>query len=288
METKKLKIAIPKKWYIYKEIINLFSEIWLKIKNNWRELFYCIWEQNIEFIFLRNKDIPNVVKSWICSIGIIGSDIIEEQWSKVDTIKQLWFGKCRFSIAFPNRNKISNLQEINNQKISTSYPNILKKFCINNKLNIDIVKISWSVEVMPLLKLSDGIADIISTWTTLLENWLKECFEIWKFETVVIQTKKDISLEQNEIIEKILFRIDAIIEAKKKKYIVMNAPEDKVKLISEILPWIDSPTITPLNKKWLVSFAAVMEENIFRDDIEKIKKLWASGLLIMPIEKIIL
>ena len=290
MKTNKntLKIAVQKSGRLTDKAMDLFKIIWFDFDFQERKLFAKDLTWKIELIFLRNSDIPSYLEKWICDFAIVWENSLIEKWVDVKSLIKLWFWKCRFSIASPFSLKIKNFSDLNWKIIATSYPHSVQKFLDKNWISAQITEISWSTEIAPALELADLIADLVSTGSTLLANWLSENFKIFESESVLVKTNKKLNEEKNELIWKIILRIKSVILAKKSKYIVMNAEEKSLEKIKKLLPWLESPTITKLSWNWMISISSVVSEELFWEDIEKLKEAWASWILVMPIEKMII
>jgi ATP phosphoribosyltransferase len=240
----------------------------------------------LEVFFLRDDDIPQYVEDGVADIGIVGENVLLEKAKKVKVIKKLGFGKCRLSIAVPKGFNYKDIKSLHGKKIATSYPVILSKFLKSAKVKAEIHEISGSVEIAPGIGLADAICDLVSSGSTLFMNGLKETETILKSEAVLIGSK-NLSNEKLAIVNKIIFRIDALRSAKNNKYILLNAPNNKLDEICSLLPGMKSPTILPLAQKGWSSVHSVVNENKFWDIIEQLKEKGAQGILVVPIEKMI-
>jgi len=241
----------------------------------------------IEVFFLRDDDIPQYVEDNVADIGIVGENVLLEKDKKVKLIKKLGFGKCRLSIAVPKDQNYKGIKSLNGKKIATSYPVILQSYLKKEKVKAEIHEISGSVEIAPGIGLADAICDLVSSGSTLFMNGLKETEAILKSEAVLIGNNK-LSKAKQEILNKLLFRIDSLRAAKNNKYILLNAPNNKLKEICALLPGMKSPTILPLVEEGWSSVHSVVNENMFWDIIENLKAKGAQGILVVPIEKMIL
>lgn len=239
-----------------------------------------------DFLFLRDDDIPGYVADGIADIGIVGENVLEEEKADVRIIKKLGFSKCRLSIAIPRENKYAGIQQLDGQRIATSYPNILGKYLADNNIKADIHEISGSVEIAPSIGLAEAICDIVSTGSTLLSNGLKEVEKIYNSEAVLIASTT-FSDEKQRLLDQLMFRIDSVQKAKNSKYILLNAPNDKLQQIVAMLPGMKSPTVLPLAESGWSSVHSVLEEDDFWNNIENIRKAGAQGILVVPIEKMI-
>ena len=241
----------------------------------------------LEVFFLRDDDIPQYVEDGVADIGIVGENVMLEKNKSVKLVDKLGFGKCRLSIAIPKDQKYKSLKDFNGKRFATSYPIILAEYLKKNKIKAEIQEISGSVEIAPGIGLADAICDLVSSGSTLFTNGLKEVEVILKSESVLIANKK-LKKEQQEILNKLLFRINAVRKSKNTKYILLNAPNNKLETICKILPGMKSPTIIPLAEKGWSSVHSVVEENQFWEIIEKLKSNGAQGILVVPIEKMII
>lgn len=283
----KLKIAIQKSGRLSEDSIRLLKECGIEINNGLNKLKTEAYNFPLELFFLRDDDIPQYVEDGVADIGIVGENVLLEKNKQVKTIDKLGFGKCRLSLAIPKDKNYKSVKDLNGLRIATSYSNILSKFLKQNKVKAEIHEISGSVEIAPSIGLADAICDLVSSGSTLLSNGLKEVDVILKSEAVIIANKQ-LNKEKIELINKLLFRIKALRTAKNNKYILLNAPYNKLEAICKILPGMKSPTILPLADKGWSSVHSVVEENQFWDIIEKLKANGAQGILVVPIEKMII
>ena len=284
---KKLKIAIQKSGRLNKDSLDLLSKCGIKIDNYKDQLKASSRNFTVEVYFLRNSDIPKYINDGVVDLAIIGENLLIEKDYEINVFEKLGFSKCKVSIAVPNKFNFNSIKDLNNVKIATSYPNTLKKFLNNENITANIHVINGSVEIAPNIGLSDAICDIVSSGSTLYKNNLKEVFVIHESQAVLAGNKN--VLESNKLLlEKFLFRIRAVLKAKESKYILLNAPNDKINAISEILPVLKSPTVLPLNKEGWSSLHSVINENTFWEVIDKIKDAGAEDILVCPIEKMVL
>ncbi len=240
----------------------------------------------VEILFLRDDDIPQYVADNVADIGIVGENEVMEKNKLVDIIDRLGFARCRLSLAIPQSIEYKGLVFFNNKRIATTYPKILQKFLTENNIDAEIHEISGSVEIAPSIGLADAIFDIVSSGSTLISNRLKEVEVAYHSEAVVIGNR-NIPESKRRILEQLLFRIHAVQNARNNKYILLNAPDDSLEKIKAVLPGIKSPTIMPLAEKGWSSLHSVVNENEFWDIIEKLKEYGAQGILVIPIEKMI-
>jgi len=282
-----LKIAIQKSGRLSDNSKNLLEECGIKFSNGAGVLKTIAKNFPIEVLFLRDDDIPQYVEQQVADIGILGENMVLEKNKGVNILEQLGFATCRLSLAIPREEKYTGPGYFMNRKIATSYPKILSDFLKKNNITAEIEEISGSVEIAPGIGLADGICDIVSSGSTLLTNGLHEVETILKSQAVIIGNKH-LSIEKQEILSKLLFRIRSVKNAKENKYILLNAPESAIQKICSILPGMKSPTIVPLADKGWFSIHSVVEEDQFWDRIDKLKEAGAEGILVIPIEKMIL
>lgn len=282
-----LRIAVQSKGRLFDDTMNLLAEADIKLSTSKRTLLTQSTNFPVEVLFLRDDDIPQSVASGVADIGIVGENEFTERDEDAEIIYRLGFSKCRLSLAIHKEEDYNNLSWFNGKKIATSYPAILRKFLNDNNINADIHVITGSVEIAPGIGLSDAIFDIVSSGSTLISNNLKEVEVVMKSEALLIG-HKNLSPEKKEILQELLFRIEAVKAAEDKKYVLMNAPTDRLKEIIEVLPGVKSPTIMPLATEGWSSVHTVLDEKRFWEIIGKLKALGAQGILVLPIEKMIL
>jgi ATP phosphoribosyltransferase len=283
----KLKIAIQKSGRLSEKSLELLKECGIKLSNGDRKLKTEARNFPIEILFLRDDDIPQYVEQGVADIGIIGENEVWEKDKDVNTIEKLGFASCKLSLAIPRDENYTGLSYFNNKKIATSYPKILQKFFDEKKINVLIEEIGGSVEIATGIGLADAIFDIVSTGSTLLMNGLKEAEVVFRSEAVLI-TNKDLKPEKQQILDKLLFRIKAVRNSSENKYILLNAPNSSIEEISSILPGMKSPTVLPLAMEGWSSIHSVVKEDEFWDIIDQLKTLGAQGILVIPIEKMVL
>lgn len=283
---KKLKIAIQKSGRLSESSLKLLKECGIEFDNGLNKLKAEAFNFPLEVFFLRDDDIPQYVEDGVADIGIVGENVMLETNKQIKLIDKLGFGKCRLSIAIQKEQTYQSLKDFNGKRFATSYPTILTAYLKQNKIKAEIQQISGSVEIAPGIGLADAICDLVSSGSTLFTNGLKEVDVILKSEAVLVANKK-LGKEQQNILTKLLFRINAVRKSKNNKYIVLNAPNKKLDTICNILPGIKSPTIIPLAEKGWSSVHSVVEENQFWEIIEKLKDNGAQGILVVPIEKMI-
>ena len=282
-----LRIAVQSKGRLFDDTMNLLSEADIKVSASKRTLLVQSSNFPLEVLYLRDDDIPQSVASGVADIGIVGENEFVERGENAQIIDRLGFSKCRLSLAIPKEINYTGLQWFNGKKIATSYPNILRNFMKKNGIDADIHVITGSVEISPGIGLADGIFDIVSSGSTLVSNNLAEVEVVMKSEALLIGNWK-MDEHKHQVLNEMLFRFEAVRSAQDKKYVMMNAPKDKVDAITEVLPGIKSPTIIPLaDEKWC-SIHTVLDEKRFWEIIGKLKELGAQGILVTPIEKMIL
>jgi ATP phosphoribosyltransferase len=284
---KKLRIAIQKSGRLNEDSLKLIKDCGIAIDNGDDQLKVTARNFPLEIFFLRNSDIPEYVEDGVADIAIIGENLLIEKPHKVEVIQKLGFSKCKVSLAIPKNEKYEGLQYFNDKKLATSYPHTLAEFLKKNKLKAEIHEISGSVEIAPNIGLADGICDIVSTGSTLFKNGLKEVEVLFRSEAVLI-TGKNLSGEVKSLFDKLLFRINAVLSARNNKYILLNAPNNKLQEIIALLPGMKSPTILPLAEEGWSSVHSVISEKEFWDKIDGLKKLGAQGILVVPIEKMVM
>jgi ATP phosphoribosyltransferase len=282
-----LRIAVQAKGRLYEETMTMLSESSIKIESGKRTLLVPAKNFPVEILYLRDDDIPQAVASGIADVGIVGENEYAERQENAKIIKRLDFSKCRLSLAIPKTIDYQDVKWFNGKKIATSYPVILQKWLDQNNLKAEIHVITGSVEIAPGIGLADCIFDIVSSGSTLVSNNLKEVEIVMKSEAVLIGNPS-ISDEKQAILDELLFRFDSYKNAEGKKYIVLNIPNDKIEEATQLLPGMKAPTVTPLETEGWSSLASVLEEKHFWEIIEKLKALGAEGILVMPIEKMIL
>lgn len=281
-----LKIAIQKSGRLSEDSLLLLKECGIDVKNSANKLKAQASNFPVEVFFLRDDDIPEYVQDAVADVGIVGENVLYEKNKKVDIIRQLGFGKCRLSIAIPKSDNYDK-NYLQHKKIATSYPVLVKKFLNEKGIVADVHEISGSVEIAPGIGLANAICDLVSSGSTLLMNGLKEVEPILQSQAVLVKNN-NLSIETNVILSKLLFRIDAVKKANNNKYILLNAPNDNLNKIISLLPGMKSPTVLPLAEVGWSSVHSVVSENDFWNIIEQLKEAGAQGILVVPIEKMIL
>ncbi len=282
-----LRIAVQAKGRLFEETMELLNEAGIKLTSGKRNLLVPSKTFPVELLFLRDDDIPQSVASGVADVGIVGENEYMEKREDADIIKHLGFSKCRLSLAIPKDEEYKSLNWFAGKKIATSYPGILADFLKRNAIKAEIHVISGSVEIAPGIGLADAIFDIVSSGSTLVSNRLKEVEVVMQSEALLIGHNK-LNKEKKEILDELIFRINAVQTAENKKYILLNAPNDKLDEIFSILPGMKSPTVLPLAQEGWSSIHSVIDEKRFWEIIGKLKNLGAEGILIIPIEKMIL
>ena len=282
-----LRIAVQSKGRLFDDTMNLLSEADIKVSASKRTLLVQSTNFPIEVLYLRDDDIPQSVASGVADIGIVGENEFVERGENAQIIDRLGFSKCRLSLAIPKKIDYTGLKWFDGKKIATTYPNILRNFMKKNGINADIHVITGSVEISPGIGLADGIFDIVSSGSTLISNNLAEVEVVMKSEALLIGNW-NMDEQKHQILNEMLFRFEAVRSAQDKKYVMMNAPKDKIDAITEVLPGIKSPTIIPLADENWCSIHTVLDEKRFWEIIGKLKELGAQGILVTPIEKMIL
>lgn len=281
-----LKIAIQKSGRLSEKSLQLIEECGIKISNGERKLKAIAQNFPIEILFLRDDDIPQYVEQGVADIGILGENEVWEKDKQIRVLQQLGFAGCRMSLAIPKDESYTDINYFQGKRIATSYPKILIDFFAKKNIGVFVEEISGSVEIATSIGLADAVFDIVSTGSTLLMNGLKEVATVTKSEAVLI-SNPNLSNENQAILDKLLFRMQAVRDGKQNKYILLNAPNTAIDRICSLLPGMNSPTILPLVKKDWSSIHSVIQENDYWNIIEQLKNLGAEGILIIPIEKMI-
>ncbi len=283
----KLKIAIQKSGRLSEKSLEILEECGIKISNGAGVLKTDAANFPMEVLFLRDDDIPQYVEQQVADVGIVGENVVYEKKKHVEILYQLGYGNCRLSLAILKEDSYPGPEYFSGKKIATSYPNLLNDFLQENRISAEIEEISGSVEIAPGIGLSDAICDLVSSGSTLLKNGLREVETILKSQAVMIGNK-NLSPGKKKILEKLLFRLRAVINAGENKYILLNTPDSAIERICQILPGMKSPTILPLVTKGWSSLHSVVKEDDFWERIELLKEAGAEGILVIPIEKMIL
>jgi ATP phosphoribosyltransferase len=281
-----LKLAIQKSGRLHEDSMKLLNDCGIGIKNGHNQLKSAADNFPIEAYFLRDDDIPQYVEDGVAHIGIVGENVLYEKNKAVDIVEKLGFGKCRLSIAVKKTDDYGDARFLQGKKIATSYPFLTQDFLNKNGVQAEIHEISGSVELAPGIGLADVVCDLVSSGSTLFMNGLKEVEPILKSEAVMVRTK-ELTEEQQFVLNQLLFRIRSVRKAKKNKYVLMNAPNESLPQILKLLPGMRSPSVLPLAESGWSSVHSVLSEDEFWDKIEQLKAAGAEGILVVPIEKMI-
>lgn len=282
-----LRIAVQSKGRLFEDTMALLAEAGIKVTSSKRTLLVQSSNFPVEILYLRDDDIPQSVATGVADLGIVGQNEFEERQEDAEVIRPLGFSKCRLSLAIPKAVNYTGLKWFEGKKIATSYPGILRRFMQKNNIAADIHVITGSVEISPGIGLSDAIFDIVSSGSTLVSNNLAEVEVVMRSEALLIGNK-NMSDDKKAVLGELLFRIEAVKNAEDKKYVLMNVPTDKVKEVVDILPGAKSPTVMPLATDGWSSVHTVIDEKRFWEIIRQLKELGAQGILVVPIEKMIL
>jgi ATP phosphoribosyltransferase len=284
---KKLRISIQKSGRLNEDSLKLIKECDISIDSGNDQLKVTARNFPIEIFFLRNSDIPQYIEDGVADIAIIGENLLIEKQHNVKIIRKLGFSRCKVSLAVPKNVDYNGVEYFNGKKLATSYPNTLQKYLAEKGVSAEIHEISGSVEIAPNIGLSDGICDIVSTGSTLFKNGLKEVEVMHQSEAVII-AGTNLDAETQAILDKFLFRINSVLAARNNKYVLLNAPNDKLNNIIKLLPGMKSPTVMPLADSGWSSVHSVMSDHEFWENIDALKAAGAQGILIVPIEKMVL
>ena len=282
-----LRIAVQSKGRLYEDTMNLLAEAGIKIPSSKRTLLVESTNFPIEVLYLRDDDIPQSVATGVADLGIVGRNELEERGEDAEIIRPLGFSKCRLSLAIPKAEAYEGLQWFEGRKIATSYPNILRRYMQERGIKADIHVITGSVEISPGIGLADAIFDIVSSGGTLVSNNLREVEVVMKSEALLIGNRQ-MTAEKREVLAELLFRIVAVKNAEDKKYVLMNVPTERLQDIIDVLPGMKSPTVMPLATPGWNSVHTVIDEKSFWEIISRLKELGAEGILVIPVEKMIL
>jgi ATP phosphoribosyltransferase len=282
-----VRIAIQKSGRLNEDSLNLLKSCGISIDNGKDQLKAEARNFPMEVFYLRNGDIPQYMRDGVVDLAILGENLLVEKGEDLKIIEQLGFSKCRVSIAVPKNTRFRGVEDLAGKRIATSYPNTVNAFLEANQITADLHIINGSVEIAPNIGLADAICDIVSSGSTLFKNNLKEVIEITRSQAVLVQAPK-VSDETKETIEKLRFRIQSVLRAKQSKYILLNAPNDRIEAISNILPVLKSPTVLPLAQKGWSSLHSVINAGDFWEVIDALKANGAEDILVCPIEKMVL
>jgi ATP phosphoribosyltransferase len=279
-------MAVQKSGRLSEDSLALFKACGIKFENGTGKLKSVSSNFPIEFLFLRDDDIPGYVEDGVADLGVVGLNVLVESAKNVNEVKLLGFSNCRLSLAIPRGEKYNGISDLEGKNIATSYPNILGNYLNTKGVKAEIHEISGSVEIAPSIGLAEAICDIVSTGGTLLSNGLKEVETVFQSEAVLIGSK-NLSKEKQSILDLLTFRIDAVQRAKNSKYVVLNTKNENISAISALLPGMKAPSVLPLATEGWSSMHSVITENDFWQNIEKLRAAGAEGILVMPIEKMI-
>ena len=282
-----IRLALQKSGRLNQDSLKLLKDCGISIDNGKDQLKASAHNFPMEVFFLRNGDIPKYIRDGVVDLAIVGENLLMEKGMDLNVIERLGFSKCRVSIAFPKGFEFMGVQDLQGKRIATSYPNTVKIFLEKNNIKADLHIINGSVEIAPNIGLADAICDIVSSGSTLFKNNLKEVVEIATSQAVLVQGNS-LTNDQLEIINKLRFRVQSVLRAKKSKYILLNAPNDKIEAISLILPVLKSPTVLPLAKIGWSSLHSVINAEDFWEVIDQLKDAGAEDILVCPIEKMVL
>jgi ATP phosphoribosyltransferase len=284
-----IKLAVQKEGRLTENSLQLLRNCNLEIEKFSDKLVVSVRNFKLDLLFLRDDDIPEYVQDGVAELGIVGEDIIKETKSDVKIVKKLGFGKCNLRIAIPENAELKNLSDLNHKRIATSYPNILTQYLLENKIDAKVVNISGSVEAAPSLGIADYICDLVSTGNTLKLNKLKASINVLKSEAVLIKTRGlQKASDKFKIYLSLLSRVESVLNAKNSKYLMMNVEKDNLGEVLELIPSLKSPTVLPLADKNLLAVHAVIPAEKFWEIVDDLKSAGASGILLLPIENIVL
>ncbi|MDQ6787510.1 MAG: ATP phosphoribosyltransferase [Acidobacteriota bacterium] len=286
MNNKKLKIALQKSGRLSEDSINLLKTCGVKFDNGFGKLKSVAQNFPLEIFFLRDDDIPQYIADSVADIGIVGENVLAEEKRAINVCEKLGFGKCRLSLAVPKAFPYQSIKDLDGRRIATSYPQILSDFFAQNDLTADIHTISGSVEIAPSIGLADAVCDLVSSGSTLFTNGLREVETVMISEAVLV-SRRDLEADLQAILDKLLFRIKAVKAAAQNKYILLNAPDEKLEEITKILPGIKSPTVMPLAQTGWSSVHSVINENDFWEIVEQLRDKGAEGILVLSIDQMI-
>ncbi|NML23375.1 ATP phosphoribosyltransferase [Pseudoflavitalea sp. G-6-1-2] len=287
MDQTKLRIAIQKSGRLYEDSVQLLKECGIDLRNVKDRLKTESDNFPLEVFFLRDDDIPQYVEDGVADIGIVGENVLLEKNKQAVVVEKLGFGKCRLSVAIPRAMEYEGVKSLQGKRIATSYPFLVNKYLTDNGVQAEMHEISGSVEIAPGIGLADVVADLVSSGSTLFMNGLKEVESILQSQAVLVKNNS-LAPAQLQLLDKLLFRIRAVKKAKRNKYVLLNAPNEKLKDIISLLPGMRSPTVLPLAEPGWSSVHSVLSEDTFWDIIEALKSAGAEGILVVPIEKMVI
>lgn len=282
-----LRIALQRSGRLSERSVSLIKECGISFDQGGSRLTARATNFSAEFLFLRDDDIPEYVADGVADIGIVGINVVEEKAKEIEVLEKLGFGRCRLSVAMPRSMEYAGVSDLNGLSIATSYPNILTSYLKRNSITAEIHTISGSAEVAPSIGLSDVICDLVSTGSTLLSNGLREVETILHSEAVLVRSKS-FPQEKEKVLRDFVFRLRAVLNSQTSKYIVLNAPNEALPRISEILPGLKSPTVVPLADEGWSAMHAVVQEDQFWEILERLESEGAEGIVVLPIEKMII
>jgi ATP phosphoribosyltransferase len=288
INNKNLKLAIQKQGRLTDETLEFLRKSGLEFESYKQKLFSSCRNFPLEILYVRDDDIPNYVASGIVDLGILGQNVLNEERPIVKKLLNLRYGFCSLTLAVPKESEIKDVSELRGKTIATSYPQSTKKFFSENNIPVEIVSISGSVEIAPALGVAQAIVDLVSTGSTLALNDLRALTKVYDSESVLIANEDALKNGKKDLLEKLITRFKGVLSAKNYKYVMMNVPEEILPKIKKIIPGLKSPTISPLATKGWLSVQTVIKEDIFWETIEKLKQIGASGIIVLPIEKIII
>jgi len=286
MNTENLRVAVQKSGRLSEDSLKLFRECGLKFESGGSKLRSVASNFPVEFLFLRDDDIPGYVEDGVADIGVIGLNVLRENEKQVSVVKELGFSKCRLSLAIPRNEVYEGLHYFQGKNIATSYPSLTQSFLRAHGIEAHTHEISGSVEIAPSIGLADAICDIVSTGGTLLSNGLKEVAEVFNSQAVMI-SNVGLNTGKQELIKQLIFRIDSVQRAQNAKYVVLNVEEQNIEKVKALLPGIKSPSVVPLAESGWYSMHSVISENDFWEIIDSLRGAGAQGILVLPIEKMI-
>lgn len=288
LNSKNIKLAIQKQGRLTDETLDFLRKSGLSIESSKQKLFSVCRNFPLEILYVRDDDIPDYVASGTVDLGIVGQNALFEERPKVKKLLNLRYGFCSLVVAVPKDSMVTKIEELRNKTIATSYPESTKKFFKENNIPVEIVRISGSVEITPALGVAQAIADLMSTGSTLALNELRMLTKIYDSESVLIANNESVVNGKKVLLEKLLTRFRGVLSAKEYKYVMMNAPEETLPKLKKVIPGLKSPTISSLAHEGWISVQTVIKEDVFWETIEKLKQLGATGIIVLPIEKIII
>lgn len=287
LDSKKLKLAIQKEGRLTEETLEFLRKSGLEFESYKQKLFSVCRNFPLEILYVRDDDIPGYVASGTVDLGILGQNVLSEERPKVKKLLNLRYGFCSLVVAVPKDSEIKDLSDLKNKTIATSYPESSKKFFKENNIPVNVVRISGSVEITPALGVAEAVVDLTSSGSTLALNDLRILTKIYDSEAILIANGKSLQNGRRLLVNKLLTRFKGVLSAKDYKYVMMNAPKDLLPKIKKIVPGLKSPTVASLAKSGWLSVQTVIKEEVFWETIEKLKQIGASGIIVLPIEKII-